>query len=162
MFKFEGINLFVGDIIDNQETDQKEWAIIHATQTTHYPIFGWNRTDNKPDKNHPNYILYEKENHLSINWVDGAAFLYKLGGFGVFIKALDFVDKWIADKNVLIHCDQGYSRSPSLCLLYLAKRKKMIPDESYDAAKVEFLKMYPNYNPGGIGDYIRDNWEFLL
>jgi len=152
-------NLYVGAIDDISNLNDKEWAIVHATQTIHYRLFGWDRKLNKPDKNHPHYIYYEEANRLSLNWVDGKAFLYKWSGNETFIKILDFIDKWITQRKVLIHCDQGFSRSPSLCLLYFSKRKHNISDKSFLDAKAEFLKIYPNYSPGGIGDYIRDNWN---
>lgn len=158
MFNFENTNLFVGTLKDNNNLDKNDWAVVHATQTIHYQILGWNRTYNKPDKSHPNYIIYEEGPLLSLNWVDGPAYLYKWGGIDVFIRVLDFIDKWIPEKKVLIHCDQGYSRSPSLCLLYLAKRKGFLPNSSYSAAKTEFIKLYPSFNPGGIENYINQNW----
>ncbi len=151
-------DLFVGAISDISKINYDEWAVVHATQTVHYQIFGWNRISNKPDRNHPNYIYYEKDNRLSLNWVDGGAFLYKWSGPETFNIILDFIDKWISLKKVLIHCDQGFSRSPSLCLLFLAKREHRISNESFFEAKKDFIKIYPDYAPGGIGDYIRDNW----
>jgi protein-tyrosine phosphatase len=130
--------LFVGNIDDIYGLSNEEWAIVHATQTIHYQIFNWNRTTNKPNKNHPNYIYYEKENHLSLNWVDGAAILYRWSGNDTFEKILNFIDKWITQRKVLVHCDQGFSRSPAICLLYLAKRAKIISNISYKNAKEEF------------------------
>ena len=152
-------NLFVGNISDLDQINENEWAVVHATQQIHYQIFGWNRTTNKPDKNHPNYIYYESGNRLSLNWVDGAAHLYNWSGTETFIKILDFVDRWIKERKVLIHCDQGFSRSPSLCLLFLAKRDQTISSKSFDDAKTDFIKVYPGYNPGGIGDYIQKHWN---
>ncbi|MFC2118340.1 dual specificity protein phosphatase family protein, partial [Bacteroidota bacterium] len=149
MKKLSDTNLFVGDLNDSLNVDNNNWAIVHATQTIHYQLFGWNRTSNKPDKNHPNYIFYEKDNRLSLNWVDGKANLYEWSGNDKFIKILDFIDKWLPQRNVLVHCDQGFSRSPSLCLLYLAKRIKIISDESYQDAKTGFLRLYPEFSPGG-------------
>lgn len=72
-------------------------------------------------------------------------------------KILDFIEaqKW----QVYIFCDQGISRSPSVALLYLAKRLKVIPDENFDAARQDFLLLYPMYNPGGIKDFISQHWE---
>ena len=153
--------LFVGNLEDNYKVNNDEWAIVHATQTIHYQIFGWNRTTNKPEKTHPNYIYYENNSIVSLNWVDGAAFLYKWSGNDTFIKVLNFIDKWILTKKVLVHCDQGFSRSPALCLLYLAKRQKVISNNSYQEAKDEFSKIFPEYCPGGIGDYIEDNWNYI-
>lgn len=162
MIQLSQTNLFIGDISDLHKVNEQGWAFIHATQTIHYQLFGWNRTTNKPDKNHPNYIYYEKDNRLSLNWVDGAAYLYDWSGIETFIKTLDFIDKWIQKKNVLIHCDQGQSRSPTLGLLYLAKRVKTISNDSFIAAKKEFIKNYPNYLPGGIGEYVQKNWNEII
>ncbi len=161
MTKMPNTNLYVGNINDNSNIDSNEWAIVHATQTIHYNIFGWSRTSNKPNKNHPNYIIYEKDNRLSLNWVDGASYLYKWSGNETFIKTLDFIDKWLPKRKVLVHCDQGFSRSPSLCLLFLAKRTKSISNESYQAAKNDFIEILPEFSPGGIGDYINENWNAI-
>ena len=158
MTKLADINLFVGDINDNIALSETDWAVVHATQTIHYQLFGWNRSYNKPNKEHPNYIIYEKDNHLSLNWVDGAAYLYKWSGAATFNRILDFIDKWISERNVLIHCDQGFSRSLTICLLYLAKRKKLISNKTFIEAKNDFITLYPNYNPGGIGDFVNENW----
>ena len=119
MFNFQNTNLFVGDIYDNNNLNENDWAIVHATQTIHYQIFGWNRTNNKPNKNNPNYIIYEKENHLSLNWVDGSAYLYKWSGPEIFIRILDFIDKWIPEKKVLVHCDQGFSKTKRIVTKYI-------------------------------------------
>ena len=159
MIQIPHTNLFIGEITDLSQTNEKDWALIHAAQSIHYRIFGWNRTTNKPDKNHPNYIYYEKDNCLSLNWVDGASYLYDWSGVETFIKTLDFIDKWISEKKVLIHCDQGQSRSPTLGLLYLAKRMKTISNESFLSAKKEFINYYPYYSPGGIGEYVQKNWN---
>ncbi len=162
MIQLPATNLYIGSLIDLNKTNEKEWAVIHATQTIHYRIFGWNRTTNKPDRDHPNYIYYEKDNKLSLNWVDGAAHLYKWSGTETFIKTLDFIDKWISKKNVLIHCDQGQSRSPTLGLLYLAKRAKTISNDSFATANEEFTQGYPYYLPGGIGEYVKKNWNEII
>ena len=162
MIKLLKTNLFIGTLYDLSQTNNQEWAIVHATQTIHYQIFGWNRTTNKPGKNHPNYIYYEEDNRISLNWVDGAAHLYNWSGVETFIKILNFIDKWIPKKNVLVHCDQGQSRSPTLGLLYLAKRAKIISNDSFLAAKKEFIQYYFLYLPGGIGEYVEENWNEII
>ncbi|MCX5632289.1 MAG: hypothetical protein NTW93_01215 [Phycisphaerae bacterium] len=159
MFKLLNTNLYIGAMADLDEINYQDWAVVHATQTVHYKIFNWDRKFNKPNKNHPNYICYEKDNRFSLNWVDGEAHLFNWSGAGTFIKVLDFIDKWIQTKTVLIHCDQGQSRSPTLGLLYLAKRAKLIPCQSFELARTEFVKMYPYYSPSGIGDYVKTKWE---
>lgn len=162
MINIPKTNLCISSIFDLAQTNDQDWAFVHATQTIHYKLLGWDRRFNKPDKNHPNYIFYEEDNRLSLNWVDGEAFLYKWSGPETFVKVLNFIDKWIKDKKVLIHCDQGQSRAPTIGLLYLAKRMKTIPDDSFISAKNEFIKLYPHYLPGGIGNYVNDKWKEII
>ena len=120
---------------------------------------GWNRNTNKPPKNHPNYIVWENKNRLLLNWVDGAAYLYKWSGAETFIKVLDFIDSWIAKRKVFIHCARGMSRSTTLGLLYLVKRKKINTNDNFFSAPQEFLKIYPMYQPKGIADYVNQHWQ---
>jgi len=162
MIQLPDTKIFIGTTNDLAYTNNIEWAFVHATQSIHYKLLGWNRTTNKPNKNHPHYIFYEKDNRLSLNWVDGAAHLYNWSGVETFNKVLDFTEKWGNLREVLIHCDQGRSRSPTLGLLYLAKRLKSIPNDSFEKARNEFVKIYPDYSPGGIGDYVDQNWNRIV
>jgi protein-tyrosine phosphatase len=76
--------------------------------------------------------------------------------------ALTFINTHIGDKRVLIHCNQGQSRSPSLGLVYLAT-KNVISSTSYQAAVNDFISLYKNYNPGtGISLYLQHNWQDLV
>lgn len=107
-------NLFVGDIDDfNHNSQDKGMAFVHATQTVHYNLMGWDRQYNKPDKNHPNYIKLISGNRFSLNWVDGGAYLYDWTGVETFIEILNFIEKHILNKRVLIHCDRGQSSTSS-------------------------------------------------
>ena len=49
--------LYVGAITELGEFSLIDDAIVHATQTIHYQIMGWDRKYNKPPKDHPNYIV---------------------------------------------------------------------------------------------------------
>ena len=151
--------LYIGTLNDLNKFSLVDDAIVHATQTIHYQIMGWDRKYNKPPKDHPNYIVWEKENRLSLNWVDGAAYLYKWSGPATFIKVMNFIDKWIPSRKVFIHCDQGFSRSPTLGLLFLAKRRKIIPGDSFISAKIKFQEIYPYYQAMGIADYVNQHWD---
>ncbi len=164
-------NLYIGTVGDYNELFKKDygdgWCFVSATQTIHYELMGWDRTHNKPDKNSRDYLCSEWAMEtgtplFSLNWVDGGAHLYKWSKPELFIKVLDFIDKWIKTKKVLIFCDQGKSRSPTLGLLYLAKRLKGIPDYSYDEAYKLFLDIYPDYSPSGIGEYVKEHWKEII
>lgn len=151
-------NLYVGNTIGLAFTNKKEWAIIHSCQSYHYSIFNWNLY-NRPKKEDPNYLVYEYNNELSLNWVDGDAHLYEWYGYSGFSNILNFIDKHIKNRKVFIHCDKGESRSPTIALLYMAKRMAMISNNSYLEAYTDFLKLYHLYRPGGIAKYVENNWD---
>lgn len=80
----------------------------------------------------------------------------------LFTKSLDFIDRHISTRKVLIHCNYGLSRAPSIALLYLAKRTKAINAQSYETALQDFIKRFPNYHPGsGIKLYLKTSWNDL-
>jgi predicted protein tyrosine phosphatase len=80
----------------------------------------------------------------------------------IFICALSFIIREIQNKKIIIHCNMGQSRSPSLGLAYLAITG-IISNNSYEEAAKEFRKLYPEYLPGtGIMLYMRHNWDFLM
>lgn len=140
-------------------TNHKEWAIIHACQEYHYKLMGWNRVHNKPNKDNEHYLIYEYKNEMSLNWVDGGPHLYDWYGPSKFSYILDYIETKLKEgKKVFIHCRCGRSRSPTLGLLYLAKRLGKISNSSFSEAYMGFIKIYPQYNPGGISKYVEDNW----
>jgi protein-tyrosine phosphatase len=76
-------------------------------------------------------------------------------------KALDFIDENLSNgKKVLIHCNQGESRSPSIALVYLASRTDVLPRDSLEEAEIKFRSFYPLYDPKpGLREHIRQNWR---
>jgi hypothetical protein len=158
MMQIAGTKIHIGGEESHSLTNDREWAVVNTAQTIHYGYMGWDRKYNKPSSNHPNYILLERDQLFSLNWVDGAARVYEWTKPEGFTQILDFVDKWYPSKQILINCNLGLSRSPSVALLYLAKRLHTISDTSFDDAQAEFLTLYPRYQPAGIADYLRANW----
>jgi len=158
MINIPNTKLFIGSSQDLAQTDAEKWAVVHATQTYHYKLFGWDQKTNKPNKNHPNYIVQERQNNISLNWVDGYAYLYNWSGAETFIRVLNFIDKWIVEKNVLVYSDKGRTRAPTIGLLHMAKRLKIISNDSFMIAYDDFVKLYPGYIPGGIGEYVSNKW----
>lgn len=84
-------------------------------------------------------------------------------GYDIF-NSTEVVPEFIADlglkkvEKVLIHCNQGISRSQSIGLLYLAV-KGIIKNENYNIAKEDFIKIYPKYEPSGIKEFLEINWS---
>lgn len=133
-------------------------AVVHACKSPcHQRAIGYR---GKLPNTHPNYLVLEQENDLFLNIIDPPVPLFMPPLFTAF---LEFANKhWGQGKKLLIHCNQGESRAPSLAMLFLAKGVSAIPDTSYEEARLEFEKLYPKYNPGrGIETYFSKNWSQL-
>ena len=151
-------NLFVGTDVDCYSSENM--AIIHACKTCHQKVLVYVKA---LPQDHPNYLIYNHDNdNLYLNLVDmEREFLPKFTD-PIMKEAIFFINKNIFDTPILIHCNQGVSRSPSIALLYLSLNK-IIDSSSYAAASFEFIKLYPGYNPGrGISLYLSNNWNRLL
>ena len=138
--------------------NKKGWVTVHACKSPcHQRAVGYR--GNLPP-NHPNYLVKEKANNLYLNIIDPPVPLFKMRLFTEFLMFIRH--HWNEGKKVLIHCNKGDSRAPSLALLFLAKDTGVISNESYEKAKEEFIKIYPAYLPGrGIQIYLRDHWGEL-
>ena len=91
-------------------------AVVHACKSPcHQHSVGYR---GKLANTHPNYLGLEKENDLFLNIIDPAVPLFMPPLFTAF---LEFSNKhWRQGKKLLIHCNQGESRAPSLALLFVA------------------------------------------
>lgn len=152
-------NLFVGTTADCFYDEREDSAVVHACKTPcHQRKLGY--TKNLPST-HPNYLILEEGNHLYLNIVDMAQLMPKFVD-PIFFKALEFIENNISDRQVIIHCNLGQSRSPGIALTYMAK-KELIPKTSYSDAVTAFRLIYPNYAPGrGVDNYLRENWKKLV
>jgi len=153
-------NLFVGDEEDYEfgVVGQEGWAVIHACKEPyHRQALGY-RGRGAP-KDHPEYLVARRGNRLILNIVDvdNPAFFDK----GMIEAALDFIDEALAKgQKVLVHCNQGESRSPSIALLHMASRLDVLPTESLAAAEDQFRTVYPAYNPKpGIRGHLHQYWH---
>lgn len=137
-----------------------EFAVVHACKhPCHQRGVGYSG-DLDPD--HPEYLVADRDTDLYLNLVDMPRKLDHGYTEPIVSSALEFVDDHISDRPVLIHCNEGLSRSPSLAMLYLAKRVGAVSDRSYQDAKADFSELYPAYSPGrGIHLYLEDWWDEL-
>lgn len=133
-----------------------EWALINTSKHMHATLVGVRSIQLSK---HQNYLRLEREGLLSFNWVDGEAKMYDWHKPEAFICALDFIDTWRPLRRVLISCDQGGSRSPTVGLLYLAKRARLIPAGDFAEARRDFVSIYPRYAPAGIANYVARHWD---
>lgn len=155
MIQLENTKIHVGIRDESRLRMDPAWAVVNTAKTVHVEVKGWS---NAPPRDHPDYLAFEDGQFLSFNWVDGAARMYEWSGPAAFVRALDFIDKWYSTKTILISCDLGRSRSPTVALLYLSKRLHLIPEDSFASAAVAFQAIYPGYAPAGIADYVATHW----
>jgi protein-tyrosine phosphatase len=100
----------------------------------------------------------EEASNLYLNMIDPSVPLFMPPLFSEFLRFARA--QWNGGKHVLIHCNQGESRAPSLALLFLAKVPGALPAESFDVAKQAYLRLDPVYSPGqGIQTYLREHWN---
>lgn len=136
------------------------WSIVHACKEPyHRQLLGY--TGRGAPKDHPEYLMARRGNRLYLNLVDveNPAFFDKR----IIDAALEFILEELQNKqNVLVHCNLGESRSPSIGLLYLAIYTDKLP-KTFSEAEVEFKKVYPNYRPGnGIRGFLEIHWNKYL
>lgn len=149
-------NIFIGNDCDcAHQFNNPEISIIHACKTCHQRALMYRRP---LPQDHPNYLILRKDNHLYLNMVDAPIEFLPRFAHPMFAAAMEF----IGNRPVLIHCNQGRSRSASIAMLYMAIQNK-IPQSSYADAAREFALMYPEFAPGdGIRKYMQNNWDYLI
>lgn len=155
-------NLFIGtaDDYEFQVKGQPDWVVVHACKEPYHRRELGYQSAGAP-KDHPEYLIARRENRLILNLVDAPnpAYIPK----EIIDAALDFIHTGLSDsRKVLVHCNLGESRSPSIGLLYLSVYTDKLPKEFF-AAEQKFRQIYPSYNPGaGIRGFLVKNWDTYL
>ncbi|MCX5770331.1 MAG: dual specificity protein phosphatase [Candidatus Hydrogenedentes bacterium] len=152
--------LFIGDESDYERTvsHQGGWWTVHACKEPyHRQLLGY-KTRGAP-KNHPEYFFARRTARLFLNLVEAPDpnYIPKV----IVDEALCFIDEGLQQgERVLIHCNQGESRSPSIGLLYLVARTATLPKGSLSEAETPFRKLYPLYNPSsGMRGFLIQYWN---
>lgn len=151
--------LFVGSEADYRECAEGNpgWAVVHACKEPfHREAVGY--SGRALAKTHPEYLVARRGDRLCLNIVDVAdpAFMRR----ELFDAALTFMaEHAAAGTRVLVHCNQGRSRSPSIALLYLAGPGGPFHGMPFEAAEERFGRLYPDYAPaGGVRGYVKHAW----
>lgn len=138
--------------------DRDGWAVVHACKDPcHRRAVGYRRR--ALDQDHPHYLILEDGPNLYMNLIDPpTSRLFMPESFHTF---LDFAARRYETGNqLLIHCNEGRSRAPSLAMLFLAKELEELPDGSFRAARAAYSERDSVYAPGqGIRTYLSENWE---
>ena len=152
--------IFVGTDSDCFYNNKSDWAVVHACKhPCHQAAIGYR---GNLHRTHPNYLIFENGNHLFLNMVDMNMPLSHEFTEPIVTTALNFIENHFATKNILVHCNLGQSRSPTLVMLYLAKRQKSIRNSSFEDAKEDFINLFSNCQLGsGIETYLANFWNDL-
>ena len=155
--------LYVGNQSDYESLvkHQPDWYVVHACKEPyHREALGY--SGRAASNTHPEYLVARRGHRLILNLVDVAdpAYIRR----EIIDAALDFIHEGLdAGKHVLVHCNQGESRAPSIGLLYLAVFTDKLPTGSLLEAETLFRSLYPAYNPArGMHEFLRVNWELYL
>ena len=150
-------SLFVGGEHDKASIRGHDgWYVIHACKEPyHRQALGY--TGRAVAKDHPEYLVARRTGCLILNLVDVLDVNYISSE--IIDAALAAIHQNISSSKILVHCNLGLSRSPSIAFLYLAKFSDVFREQGYDDALLHFLKIYPPFAPAkGMADYVRLNW----
>jgi len=149
--------LYIGDL-PTCRSGSSELAVVHACKSPcHQRSVGY--TGNLSPQ-HPNYLFLVQTYDLHLNIIDPPLPLFKRESF---LQFLQFASKhYDGGASLLIHCNQGESRAPTLALVFLAKHLAIIPRDSFLTAKEAFSLLYSGYRPGvGIQKFLETNWDLI-
>lgn len=149
--------LFVGSALDCC-TGPETLAVVHACKNPcHVRAVGYR---GRLPREHPNYLVRQERFDLYLNIIDPDKPLFMPPLFSSFSEFTG--EHWDAGRAVLIHCNLGESRAPTLALLFLAKHVGAISKESYVRASQDFVPLYSACRPGlEIQTYMSQNWSQL-
>ncbi len=152
-------NLYIGNLMDyeGEVKNQTGWATVHACKEPyHRQLLGY--TKKGAPKNHPDYFFADRGDRLYLNIVDAPNPNFIPAE--IIDKAIDYISiKLKENKKILVHCNQGMSRSAIIGLLFLASINFFMKMDFNEAEK-EYLKLYPDYNPGvGVRKFAQQNWD---
>ena len=124
-----------------------DWAILHCCKNPfHLELVGYK---GNLISLHPDYSLKRVDNRMALNLVDMDKFnpTYLDFNHQMFNNAFSFLDEYrLLNKKLLIHCNQGESRGPSLGLLYISRLGKY-DFSDFNTSELMFRQIYPHYNP---------------
>lgn len=153
--------LFVGNAIDYERNvkGKSGWAVLHcAKEPYHREAVGYSGRG-LADRDHPEYLVARRGDRMMLNMVDAPKpefFNDDMIDAGVAF----IVEQLASGKLVLVHCNQGGSRAPSMALYYLRRHSDAYADMTFKEAEDVFQACYPPYMPAkGIQGYVEKNWD---
>ena len=154
--------LWVGSQADFEALDVHgtTWSAVHACKEPyHRQALGYTGRSAPPD--HPEYLWARRGNRLILNLIDGPDPKYV--NRAMIDEALRFIDEQLellrkgnGHESLILHCNQGGSRAPTIGMLYLAPH---LP-ENFADAEDQYRESCPSYAPGiGMREFARIYWN---
>ncbi len=147
--------LFVGSQND-YESVPEDWFVVQACKEPyHRQALGY--TGRSAPADSPEYLMARRGNRLILNLVDARDAVY-IPTEIITAALLAIMGALAAGKPILVHCNKGESRAPSIALLYMAS-EGLLPREE-DEAIADFTELYPEYAPGtGMAAFVHEHWQ---
>ena len=152
--------LFVGSDEDDSKAAESGYAILCCCKDgphSHRQILGYTSLGAPKGKD---YYFVERGKRMALNLIDAddPHFIPE----EVIDAGLKFIDKHLAaGDKVLVHCNAGHSRGPTMAMLYLRKVGEM--PYSFKSGEKVFRALYPKYDPNaGMRHYARAHWNGVL
>jgi hypothetical protein len=121
------------------------WFTVHACKEPyHRQALGY--SGRAAPKSHPEYLMAYRGNRLILNMIDAPRPDYIPRE--IVDAALTFAHEHLSQGHpVLVHCNQGQSRSAAIGMLYLGSYTEELPYPDFFQAEEVFREMYPPYAP---------------
>ncbi len=132
-------------------------AIVHCCK---YPCFVNSERYHPPETMIREHVRRDGDD-IYINMIDPSSPLFYSY---LFTEANRFIEQKVRQhKRIIIHCNVGVSRSPSVLLVALA-HLGYLPRESYDSARAEFDAYRGNWHQPGLGIemFLREHWGEII
>jgi|SRR5208337_216189 len=152
-------HLYVGSDADVAEAEKRGYAGLAATKDGpdgHRAMLGYTTLGAPKGKD---YLFVRKGDHMALNLIDveNPEFIPEK----VLDAGIAFIKEMIAaGKTVLVHCNAGHSRGPTIALLYMRSVGEL--PQPFNRARHIFKTLYPPYEPGhGMEFHARRLWDEL-
>lgn len=151
--------LFVGSDNDwktlRDVSSLDNWTVVHAARDPYHREFLGYKTRGAP-KDSPEYLYAQRGKRLALNIFDTDDVNYVNPQLMSVANSYIRTALRISNDNVLVHCNEGKSRGPTIAMCAIAD--KLSPD--YPTARKMFEELYTEYKPmRGLEDFAKLYWH---